>query len=111
LTEAAPNDLDRRRLLQVEADTATTTPEDSMSRIRESGVAPIDANDIGTEVCEQHARIGRRADPGELDDPNALKRTRFNPLRTIHPDFLRPLMIISVDIIVFRKKRTYFLRI
>jgi hypothetical protein len=72
-------DLDRFRALQVKPDGAPATRHDVEFRIdRQADIGrlgAIDAQDVGTHICKQHAAERAGPDAGKLKDAHARERT------------------------------------
>ncbi len=66
-------------------------PVRARARRRRASRGPVDAQDVGPGVGQEHAGVGAGPDPGQLDDPDALEGSahRCAPC-TVGGPFLRP---------------------
>lgn len=62
-------------LLQVQRHRATIAQQRRIGRRVGTAARALDAHHLGAHVGEHHAAVGRRAQPGDLDDPHPVQRT------------------------------------
>ena len=69
--------VDRRRVLEVQADRAAPAAQriERCLRLRAASLSPVDSQDIGAEIGQDHAAEGRGRQAGDLDDTHAAEWT------------------------------------
>ena len=75
LVYEAQHHLDRPRHLEVEGDGSPAAVEDVETIPAAGGALAIDADDLGSLVCEHHCAERARSDAGDLDDPETAQRS------------------------------------